>query len=465
VAAPEVVVEEADTVAPEAAAPQADADTVAPEAAAGPTEADTVAPEPAVPQADADTVAPEAAVPQADADTVAPEAAAGPTEADTVLPEPAAAATVAPEAPAVPVAAAGAGPERPEPQRSLLRSRPLAIGLAAGLVVIGGGVGLLLTLSPSGPSLSTAASYSFAPHQYADGLVIARRWTLSGSNDTLLTETITASSATGKALAVPFDEPIPAAIAVSPQPVRFTPTPSKILDEGQLVQWNLRVPASGSVVVGYQAMVAPSGGAKSQLNRWAADFGALPVGPGIPAISPSPVELRSLRISPSSVRLVPGHTVQLTLSGELSDGKGAPSTALSPVAWQSSDPAVATVSSSGKVTGRKPGSTRVTAQRGLISTSIGVTVTSASKPASTGTSPAPGQQPTSAPPVNTGPPPPPVTTAPPPPPQPTPTLTPSPLNGTDMTPATEDAVQAWPSSRDRRFSSRFSPEARRAAPR
>jgi hypothetical protein len=483
----------ADTVLPEAAAPQpvprAEPDVSVPQAVA----AQAAAPEVVV--EDADTVAPEAAVPQADADTVAPEAAAPQADADTVLPEPAAAATVAPEAPAVPVAAAGvkvapdaaavngaagaatgvaaannnvvpnatgldtvlpgaagppgggpnaagdAGPERPERGWSLLRSRPLAIGLAAGLVVIGGGVGLLLTRSPSGPSLSTAASYSFAPHQYADGLVIARRWTLSGSNDTLLTETITASSATGKALAVPFDEPIPAAIAVSPQPVRFTPTPSKILDEGQLVQWNLRVPASGSVVVGYQAMVAPSGGAKSQLNRWAADFGALPVGPGIPAISPSPVELRSLRISPSSVRLAVGRTVQLTLSGELSDGKSAPSTALSPVAWQSSDPAVATVSSSGKVTGRKPGSTRVTAQRGLVSVSIGVTVTSASNPGSTGTSPAPGQQPTSAPPVNTGPPPPPVTTAPPPPPQPTPTLTPSPLNGTNKTPVTEDAVQ------------------------
>jgi Bacterial Ig-like domain (group 2) len=308
--------------------------------------------------------------------------------------------------------------------------------------VIGGGVGLLLTRSPSSPSLSTAASYSFATHQYPDGLVIARRWTLSGSDGTLLTETITASSATGKALAVPFDEPIPAAIAAGPQAVDFTPMPSKILDGGRLVQWNLRVPASGSVVVGYRATVAPSGGAKAQLNRWAAEFDALPVGPGIPTIGPSPADLRSLRISPSSVKLAVGHTVQLTLSGELSNGKGAPSTTLSAVTWQSADPAVATVSSSGKVTGKKPGSTRVTAQQGPISVSIGVTVTSAAKPGGTG----PGPQPTSAPnppPVTTGPAPQPTTAPPPPPttpPQPTPTLTPTSL-GPEVPAAAEDAVQ------------------------
>jgi Bacterial Ig-like domain (group 2) len=482
--APEVVVPEADadTVTPEAVAPQTDADTVAPEAAV-PADADTVAPEVAVPQADADTVAHDApAVPDAVVPAVVAPVmpSAQPADVDTVLPEPAAAAGFAQEAPPMPAAAAGvtvapdaaavngaagadtvapdaaaaraaantvvpnasgldtvfppagAGPER---QRSPLRSRPLAIGLAAGLVVIAGGVGLLLTRSSNGPSPSTAASYNFARHQYPDGLVIVRRWTLSG--DPQLTETITASSATGKALAVPFDEPIPASIA-NPQTVVFNPAPSKILDGGRLVQWNLRVPASGSVVVGYQATVAASGGAEAQLNRWAAEFDALAVGPGIGTISPPAAELRSVRISPSSVRLAVGHTVQLTLSGELSDGKSAPATTLSTFTWVSADPAIATVSSSGKVTGKKAGTTRVTALQGPFSAVIGVTVTSSSKP---GTSPAPGQQPTSAPPppVTTGPPPPPPTTAPPPPP-PTPTLTPSPL-AANMVPATEDAVQ------------------------
>jgi hypothetical protein len=470
-AAPEAVVPaDADTVTPDAAVQQADADTVAPDApvvpdvvvpamvapvipAAQPAEADTVLPEPAAaataaPQAPAVpgaaaavTMAPDAAAANgaAGAATVAPDAAAAQAAAYTVVPNAAGLDTVFPQAGAA--AGGDGGPEPPERQRSLLRSRPLAIGLAAGLVVIGGGVGLLLTRSPSSASLSTAASYSFATHQYPDGLVIARRWTLGGSNDTVLTETITASSATGKALAVPFDEPIPAAIAASPQALDFTPVPSKILDGGRLVQWNLRVPASGSVVVGYRATVAPSGGAKAQLNRWATEFDALPVGPGIATIGPSPAGLRSLRISPSSVRLAVGHTVQLTLSGELSDGKSAPSTTLSAVTWQSADPAVATVSSSGKVTGKKPGSTRVTAQQGPVSVSIGVTVTGAAKPGST----APGPQPTSAPnppPVTTGPAPPP-TTAPAPPPtttQPTPTLTPTSL-GPEVPAAAEDAVQ------------------------
>jgi hypothetical protein len=465
--APEAVVPEVDTdtVAPEAAVPQADADTVAQDAPAVPdavvpamaapaisapqsAETDTVLPEPAaaagsapealpIPAAAAaGTVASHAAAVNgpAGADTVAPDAAAAQAAANTVVPNASGLDTVFPPPGAVPGRASnGAGDAGPERQRSPLRSRPLAIGLAAGLVVIGGGVGLLLTRSSNGSSLSTAASYSFARHQYEDGLVVVRRWTLSG--DPQLTETITASSATGKALAVPFDEPIPASIAPNLQTVRFNPAPSKILDGGRLVQWNLRVPASGSVVVGYRATVAPSGGAEAQLNRWAAAFEALPVGPGIPTISPPAAELRSVRISPSSVRLAVGHTVQLTLSGELSDGKSAPATTLSSFTWVSADPAVATVSSSGKVTGRKPGSTRVTALQGSFSAAIGVTVTSSSKPGTGSTSPAPGQQPTSAPPpVTTGPPPPPPT------PQPTPTVTPSPL-GPNMVPATEDAVQ------------------------
>ena len=315
-----------------------------------------------------------------------------------------------------------------------LRSRALAISAAAGLVVIGGAVGLLLARSPGGSSANAAASYSFPAQQYPDGLVIVRYWRLSGPGDLLLTETIKACSAKGKALAVPFDESI-AAGAIT-QTLRFTPRPSKVLDGGRVVQWDLRVPAHGSVVVGYQAKVTPQGTAEASLNRWAADFDELAVGPVIPTGTAPAVELRSVRISPSTVRIGVGHSVQLRLSGVLPDGKAAPAALLAAVTWRSANPSVATVSSSGKVTGRKAGSTRVTAQAGdPVSISVPVTVTGAAP--SPGSSTAPGPQPTTAPPppVTTGPQPPPTSAGPPPTTQqPTPTLTPTTL-GPEVAPA------------------------------
>src|SRR5262249_10551620 len=85
----------------------------------------------------------------------------------------------------------------------------------------------------------------------------------------------TVSSASGKALQVLFKEPIPEAIAANVRTVRFTPNPSKIVKADPVVEWEIRVPAHGTVTVGYQATVAPAGATRARLTRWVTDLNQL----------------------------------------------------------------------------------------------------------------------------------------------------------------------------------------------
>jgi hypothetical protein len=144
----------------------------------------------------------------------------------------------------------------------------------AGLAVIAVAAGVLARKPPAQPVISPV-SYRFAAHQYHDGLVTVRRWTLGGRDGSLFTETITASSASGKTLKVLLKEPIPAAIAANLQTLRFTSVQPKIMNSGRAVKWELRVPAHGSITVGYQATVAPAGATRARLTQWVTDFNQL----------------------------------------------------------------------------------------------------------------------------------------------------------------------------------------------
>ena len=181
----------------------------------------------------------------------------------------------------------GSGPDtrRPERKRSRGRSRVLLSAMLAGLAVLAAAAGVLLNRKPPAQPVISPVSYRFAAHQYHDGLVAVRRWTLGGRDGSLFTETITASRASGKALLVPFKEPIPAAIAANLQTVRFNPAQPKITNGGRAVKWELRVPAHGSITVGYQATVAPAGTTQARLTRWVTDFNHLAV-----TVKPGPVQ-------------------------------------------------------------------------------------------------------------------------------------------------------------------------------
>jgi serine/threonine protein kinase len=159
------------------------------------------------------------------------------------------------------------------------RRRAVVLALSVALVALAAAFGVLLTRSP--PAAPTA-SYSFGLQQYRDGLLIVRRWTLSGNDGSLLSETITASSATGTAIRVKFSEPIPEAIATSLHSVRFEPAPSRIIQDDPLVEWDLSLPARGTIEVGYQATVRPAGATQARLEQWAKDFNALQVSLNLP---------------------------------------------------------------------------------------------------------------------------------------------------------------------------------------
>jgi serine/threonine protein kinase len=293
---------------------------------------------------------------------------------------------------------AGAPALAPEPSgrgrtRRRDRRRAAVVALPAALVILAAAFGVLLTRSPHPASAAASAhptaSYSFGPQQYRDGLLIVRRWTLSGKNGSLLTETITASSATAKADRVKFEEPIPAAIAPSLHSVRFKPAPARILQADPLVQWDLSLPARGTIEVGYQATVRPAGATQARLAQWAKAFNALQMSLHLPR--PVTIGVRSLALSPATLHLGQGASAPLTLKGLLSDGQAAPRPLLAGAAWTTSNSAVAVVDATDTVVAVGPGTAVITAQLGTARASAVVTVTATSNLAVGGTnSTAPG---------------------------------------------------------------------------
>ena len=260
------------------------------------------------------------------------------------------------------------------------RRRVTVLALPAALVLLAAAFGVLLTRSPhlaaKPPSAQLTASYSFGPQQYRDGLLIVRRWTLSGKDGSLLTETITASSATGKTDRVKFTEPIPAAIASTLRSVHFRPAPARIIQDDPVVQWDLTLPAHGTIDVGYQAVVGSAGATQVRLAQWAKDFDTLQTSLHLP--KPVTIGVRSLSISPATLQLGPGASRPLTLKGLLSDGQAAPRSLLAGVAWSTSNSAVAVVETDGAVFGAGPGTAVVTAELGTARAAAVVTVTATS---------------------------------------------------------------------------------------
>ena len=259
------------------------------------------------------------------------------------------------------------------------RRRAAVLALPAALVILAAVVGVLVIRSPhseppaSASQTKATASYSFGPQRYQDGLLIVRRWTLSGQDGSLLTEAITASSATGKAARVKLEEPIPEAIASSVQSVHFRPAPSRIIRADPLVEWDLALPARGTIEVGYQVTVGPAGATRARLAQWAKEFDALVESLNLPR--PVGIGVRSLSISPATLQLGQGASRPLTLKGLLSGGQAAPRPLLAGAAWSTSNTAVAVVETGGAVLGVGPGTAVVTAQLGTARASAVVTVT------------------------------------------------------------------------------------------
>jgi plastocyanin len=262
-----------------------------------------------------------------------------------------------------------AAPADPAPRRFGWR-RPRIAGLLAGasaiLLAAVGVTWTLLTHTAAAPP-APPVRFSFAAHHYEHGLTVTPQWTLYRSARPLLTEKVQLSNPGATALTVTFAEPAPAPVTGSQETVAFTPATYQIVNAGGTVKWTLRVPAHGHEVVGY-TWTGATEVTRAQLARWAQEF----VASSVPI--PTKARLQSLRIRPQPVTIIVGASVQLRLSGKMSNGKTASRADLSKAVWETSRSGIAAVSHSGRVTGKAAGQVRITVRIGAIRVSILLTV-------------------------------------------------------------------------------------------
>jgi serine/threonine-protein kinase len=190
------------------------------------------------------------------------------TEPGGAVPVRTSAAVPAPVGPA----AAGAAAARP-PRRG---PRWVALAAAVAAVAAAGTVTGLVVTHPQhhqAPSRTVKAqleaSYVFPAERYGNGLTISRRWMLNGKRGSRLTETVVVGNPASKAKTVWFKDSIPEAVAGSVQAIRFHPASVKVLRADPVVEWHLRLPAHGTVTVGYVVTVAPRGATSARLEGWA----------------------------------------------------------------------------------------------------------------------------------------------------------------------------------------------------
>jgi uncharacterized protein YjdB len=136
---------------------------------------------------------------------------------------------------------------------------------------------------------------------------------------------------------------------------------------GRAISWSSSNPAvatvsSSGLVTGVSAGSTPI----TATSEGASGTAALTV------TSPPPVPVASVRVTPGSASIQVGATVQLSATPE--DAQGNPLAGRA-ITWSSSTPAVATVSSSGLVTGVSAGSTPITATSEGTSGTSSITVT------------------------------------------------------------------------------------------
>ena len=196
-------------------------------------------------------------------------------------------------------------------RRSRIGSRPVILSLAAAVAILGVVIGLVMTRSPSSPSRAMrpqlTASYAFPLQRYGNGLLIERRWTLSGKQGSQLTEIITASNVNGKPIAVWFQDSIPTEITNKVQTVHFSPGTVKIVQADPVVEWYLRLPADHTVTVGYVIAVAPNGATTARLAVWAKGLDVLEKQLNMPAAKhPRQAKATTSPTQPSSTESNPG---------------------------------------------------------------------------------------------------------------------------------------------------------------
>ena len=222
--------------------------------------------------------------------------------------------------------------------------------------------------------------YSFNPTQYSDGLLVSRRWTLTGDGSNF-TASLVATNTTSTTLPTSFVEVIPESLAKSSSDIHFDPVPL-VVEPDPVVKYNLTLPPLGKQTLTYTIHTSADGANLDRLEHWADDWEKAVAATSVPeARAGKAIVLKSLTVSPShTTDLVVGGSIQLTVSGTNDDGSPASAATLAAVAWTSSKNDVATVGNTGQVLGHGAGTTTITAQIGTTQGEATVTVV---KPAKT----------------------------------------------------------------------------------
>lgn len=297
------------------------------------------------------------------------------------------------------------------------------VALLVGWVLVRGRTSAPQTAASSGVQL-----LPFSPSVLPNGIVATRSWSYDPGAGVLACTLQLLNPATTP-ITGDVDEVVAKSLATSTASIRFSPSPTAIVQSDPVVRYHITLGGKATTAVHYDIDVG-AGASRSRLEQWLADENAAS------ATYQPTLSLAALSLTPSTLTLPVGGTAQVLLVGTMSDGTSASTNLLDAVILISSDPAVASVSGR-TVTGVGVGTATLTAPAGVRSDPVTITVApppSGTSPTTTGSggptrsgpsSPGPTTHGTPRPtptPTPTAPPPP---TATPNPPTPTPSPTPS----------------------------------------
>ena len=259
--------------------------------------------------------------------------------------------------------------------RKIQRPKGLVIGAAA-VVVIAGATGTVIAVSSSGSGggaarVSTAPSAPAALHFPAAsfpslGVTENRTWTVTGGAHPTLHGVLVFH--TTKAGVTRINELLPKSLVSDVSKVTFRPQP-KVIQADPVVQYTLPAQAGQTVTETYDIGIAASDVSTTAMQRWAAEQIAETGDAYRKAHA-----LSSMGFQTKTLTVATGSQVQLQLVGKQGDGTPAPSVAFGGATFNSENPAVATVSALGVVTGVSEGTTTVTATLGTLKASLPVAV-------------------------------------------------------------------------------------------
>ncbi len=264
-------------------------------------------------------------------------------------------------------------------QHKIRRSKGLVVGAVA-VVVVAGAVGAVVAVASGGASskssLTTtpsgaAATLTFPTETIPNlGVTENRTWSVSGGAHPALHGTLVFH--TTRNVLARVNELLPKSLVSDVSKITFKPQP-KVIQADPVVQYTLPTTAGQTVTETYDIPISADDVSMSAMQRWAAEQIAQTGAAYREAHKPT-----SMSIAPKDVTLPVGSHLQLQLNGKLADGSAAPSVAFGGAMFTIADPAVATVSNLGMVTGVAQGKTYLVAKLGTLTAAVPVTVTKTS---------------------------------------------------------------------------------------